>query len=292
MTPITISADRLAFLEDGKPWVWRGVTDFALYGRYLNEGAAPVAAVFKNRRAVGANVCRVLGMVSWWPNLTPAHPAYWSSLRPFVALAAAEGLRLEFVVFADAQIIMPDLPSQLAHWERVLVTLGDATNVFFQVSNQGDKNGVPEAWRVQFAKPAPFSQLLCCRDNPMESANPTLPAMDYSAYCASRDDVKGYVEVGSSMHYVVHGWGPGTAWGGTQQVSILDEPIGADETHQPGSRWADPGKFRQLARSLTFKGTGGATFHSTAGTRSALFDVTCPITTACAVEFLGNLPPP
>jgi hypothetical protein len=291
MTPLTISADKMMFLEDGQPWVLRGFKDFAAFGRLLNDGELAYAALLKDRKAVGANTVEHLGMVDWVPNLRPSNPKFWPGIQTATRLAGEEGLRVLWTVFADAQILMPDLPSQLAHWERFLVTLGATNNTLFMVSNQGDKNGVPDDWRQRFTKPHDFSHLLCARDNPMESANPTLPALDWSGYCSSRDDVKGFVEVGSSMYYVVEGWRDGgIVWPGTHQVSVLTEPMGFDERPSPGRRWADPGKARQLARSLCFKGTGGGFIHTQAGIEGKLLDSTRPVQRACAIEFLGNVP--
>jgi hypothetical protein len=228
----------------------------------------------------------VLGMVDSFAHLRPQeHADYFDKLGPFADLLASYQLRVEFVVFADAQIIMPDQPSQKAHWDRVAATLGGKKNVFLQVVNQGDKNGVDS---LAFEKTAQFPWLLESRDSGMESANPKTPPLDYSAYTSTRSDVKWFVETGSSMYYVLYGWGT-PDWQGTiaagNQVAVLDEPMGASETDQPGKRSNDPGKFKQLARSLVWG--NGATFHSDSGITSEIMG---PVQHAAGVEFLGNLP--
>lgn len=283
--PLTISPDRLTFLEDGKPWVQRGVLAWPLYGRFLNEGPLLAGALMDDYVACGANTICCAGMLSWWPGLNPTNPAYWSSLRPFVELAEQKRVRICFVVFCDTRSLMPDRASQIAHWERVLTTLGDKTNVTFVAVNQP---GHPtQSCDPMDFNPLPrFPGLLCARDNPMESANPTVPPLDFSCYCSSRNYPQGFVEVGSSMWYVVNGWEDhGNVWVGSHQVSVLFEPLHCRVTDWTGN----PGVWRQLARSLTFQGTGGGNMYSDALSQAQPL---VGIERACAVEFLGNLPTP
>lgn len=295
MNPLTISADRLQFLEDGRAFVWRGFIDYPIYGHYLTEpDDRRVAALMADRRSVGANTITCALMLDWsnMGALQLFDDRFFQRLRPFVDLAGNEGVRLELIAFTGVDSLMPDQATQLAHWERIGVTLGDKPNVSLMVSNQPGHAGNTRIDVGAFGKIPGFPAILCCRSNPNESENPPMPALDYSGYCSARTDVKGFIEVGSSMYYVVHGWGPGTAWDGTHQVSLLSEPWGAAETPR-NNRRSDPGLFRQLGRSLCFRGTGGGKFLCDAGgSRSELLDATRPVQRACAIEFLGNIPHP
>lgn len=287
MKPLTISADRLSFLEDGKPWIQRGCLDWPLYGRYLTHGENYARDIFQDRRHVGANTIACAGMLAW-PDLgfSTAHPNYWPGLRRFVEIAEQESIRIQWVVLCDTRVLMPNLSAQLAHWERFLVTLGDKTNVTFLLANQPGhpSQTITPAQTLYFGKPSGFTHLLCSRGNPFESANPVVPPMDFSCYCSSRRGHFGYVEVGSSMWYVVNGWPDDlSSWGGTHQASILFEPARIEVDNG----WADPGKWRQLARSLAFKGTAGANIYSRQG-RNA--EILTGITRDSYVEFLGNIP--
>lgn len=300
MKNLTISSDRMTFLEDGRPWVQRGTLDWPIYGRFLNEGELYAKDLFIDRRSVGANTIACAGMLAWpqW-GFNPSHPDYWSKLRRFVEIADDEGMRLQFVVLCDTASLMPDLGAQKAHWERFLVTLGDKTNVSFVVANQPGHptQTIRPEDTATYTKPSSFQQLLCARNNPFETDNPVMPPMDFSLYCSSRDGHLGYVEVGSSMWYVVNGWPTDpAAWGGTRQVSVLFEPARIEAGTQwgwdarPSNGWDDPGKWRQLGRSLCFKGTGGGNIYSRHGVNADL--LTSPVIRACYVEFLGNIPNP
>ena len=289
MNRLSISADRLTFLENGQPWIQRGCLDWPLYGRFLNGGEAYARSIFRDRRSVGANTIALAGMLAW-PDLgfNPTHPHYWTSLSRFAQIADEESIRLQWVVLCDTRELMPDLNSQIAHWERFLTHLGAAYNCTFVVANQPghDSQTITRADTRLFLKA--FSHQLCSRDNPHESENPVLPPMDFSCYCSSRDPYKGYVEVGSSMWYVVHGWPKpegNQTWDGTQQVSILFEPYRIEAS--PSNGWDDPGKARQLARSLAFEGTGGGNCYSRQGRNAEVFT---GVTRDCYVEYLGNIP--
>lgn len=290
-----LHVEGLRFVDGaGQEFRWKGVTDFLLLARYLNgENIEPI---LQDRVNVGANLVRVFGMLASWgnPATSPSdgiihffpqeHADYFDRLRTFLDLLKRYRLRCELVVFADAQIVMPDQGQQLAHWNRVAVSIGDKTNVVLQVVNQGKKNGVDS---TVFPNPHDaWPNLLASRDSGMEGDNPP-PAngFAYSAYTSSRADIKWFVEQGSSMYYLIYGWGPGTDWAGTHHISILDEPMGASEREQPGKRSADVNAFKQLARSLVWG--NGATFHCDDCINSVVLG---PVQHSAAVEFLGNLP--
>lgn len=111
--------------EAGAHWQWRGCTDFLLFHRYLQ--GEDIQPVLDERIAMGFNVLRVLGMVAWdrlgFAFYPQRIPDYYTKLRAFADLLATNGLRMEFVVFADAQIIMPHEAEQEAHLEKVLKAL-------------------------------------------------------------------------------------------------------------------------------------------------------------------------
>ena len=286
LSPLTLSPDRMQFLEDGYPWVWRGTLTWSLYGRYLHQGMEAALAVLRDRQACGANTVCCSLMLSWGFPFSPVTPGFWSGLTPFVRTAADEGLRLCFIIFADTRSLMPNHDAQVAHWQRIYTHLGGEPNVTLLLVNQpGHHSQDLDLYRFDPPPPiAGFPALLAARANPFEDHPPILPAWSFSAFAAKRNDPNWFMEAGcGSMWYTVNGFG---SYPGTQQATVLFEPAPAGRRPE----WTDPGKWRQFARSCCFRGTVGANFYSDYDARSEIYPA--GVVRDCAVEFLGNLPRP
>ena len=102
---------------DGTRWTGKDTTDFQLYQRFLNgEDLRPV---LDQRREVGVNMVRVLGMCDYMFKFDPRQfPEFFSRLPEFFALLGRYGIYPNFVVFADAALVMPNRDEQIAHWDR------------------------------------------------------------------------------------------------------------------------------------------------------------------------------
>lgn len=291
LAPLTISADKLTFLESGKPWVQRGTLSWPIYGRHLRHGSDYARTFFRDRKSVGANTVACAGMLGWADlGFGPHTPGYWDQLHPFCDIAEQEGIRLQWVVFCDTKQLMPDQATRLAHWERFLVHLGARTNTTFVVANQPGHptQAIRPEQTVEFHKPFPHQ--LIARNNPFEGHNPVVPCADFSLYCSSRselgDGYRGWALSGTDLWYIVNGWPEAPhEWGGTHQVSVLFERYRVELN----TLWADPAKARWGARCLTAKGTGGGNHYSREDRDAVPYT---GVTRACAVEFLGNIPTP
>jgi hypothetical protein len=247
---------------DNKIWIYGGFTDFSLYNRYLN--GENIDLILRERHDVGANIVRVFGMVDSFNHLRPQeHADYYDKLRPFADEIGRHGLYLEFVAFADAQIIMPSQADQLIHWNKVALAFVDTSNVLMQVVNQGDKNGVDSTVfpLLPWSGKSGVGGLLTSRDSGMEDTNPKLPVMSYSAYTSRRDLPKGML-AGQDLFWAINGYGAetpdGSGYAGTHQPTVTDENPGFGETE--GKRWADPVRAYRLGVDEALWGNGG-TFH-------------------------------
>src|SRR5262249_49574346 len=130
--------------ENGNIWRWRGFTDFLLFYKFLT--GVNIGAILDERIALGANVLRVFGMVGWDyvnPRFSPGNfPNYFDKLGEFIGMLADRKVRTEFVIFADAQGIMPDPEAQKQHAAAVMSQLAGGWNVFVETCNEPFKNGV------------------------------------------------------------------------------------------------------------------------------------------------------
>lgn len=279
MHPITRSADKLSFQVDGKPWIVRGTRDDVTFGRFVD--GEDITPILEDRRSVGANLIRVYTMIDWWASLRPENEKVWQSLIPFGNICSDYGLYVEWGCFADAQVLIPSLAAQQAHWQRFLLTLANTENGLFQLVNQGDKNGVPRDRQQLFPKLPDFPQQLVCLDNPEEEQAVTMPPGDYAAFCNRRDFPKGMLDAGSSLWYSVHDIdGSGQ---GCQCVTILDEPPHV----KPNNEWANPDYWRMIGRSVNaFKGAGGLVMLTDQTQQGKLLT---GVERDCVVEVLANL---
>lgn len=311
MNFLSRSPDQLQLMDGDQPFVQRGTLDWPLFARLLIEGEPVFGEILADRRSVGANT---VALATMWSRYQMLHWAvwpddvYWGALRTAARIAHEEGMRLQWIVFASTKpglewVGMPagshwpgiiGIDYQKAHWERLCVTMGDSANVSYILANQPGHPDQPTPTSAElktFVVPqtGDFPKPLVARNNPHEDKNPILPPLDFSCYCSSRKFPKGVAELGYSMWNIVWGWQNQAEWPGTRQASILFEPARVSEDpSNSGYEWANPGRWRQMARSLCFEGTNGGNFYSDQN-RYAL--PLTGITRNCAVEFLGNIPP-
>lgn len=235
-----VVAQGRTFQNDGHEWQYHGATAFALFQRYLDgENITPLVLVYKDG---GVNTLRVLGM--WgFQDFNPARygEKYWSSLGSFADVLAQNGMRLEFVVFADAQRILPNEASQQAHFNRVVATLSGRWNVFIELANEYSINGIDPR---SFSRPTTASS---AGSGPGGDVNGT--EWDYATYHPNRPD----------NWYTVM-WVPNSS-----VPLVIDEPMGAAEFNQPGRRDNNPDHFYQFGKLIYTLNVAGATFHSENG---------------------------
>jgi hypothetical protein len=262
--------------QSGAFWMWRGCTDFMLFARYVD--GEDIDGLLSERIQVGCRVLRVLGMAHNIPanagrrDFAPATygDRYWAGLAAFADKLAARGLRFEFVVFADAQLLMPRLEDQRAHLARVAAALRPKWNALGELVNEWPQNGVNPG---QFEKPAG----LWSRGSALGGQPPFAPPWDWIDHHGRRSADWYRDETAREIR------------GGINVPVVQDEPIGAAEAAVPGRRDNVPDHFRWAAALWAF--TGGATFHSDAGIDSKPFG---PNQKACAVAFfeaLRTVPP-
>jgi hypothetical protein len=105
-------------LATGERWTAIECSDFQLFQRFLH--GEDIVPVLTQRASLGFNLLRVFGMCAQMFRLFPQEygDRYWSGLVDFCALLARYGLYVEFVVFADATLVMPALDDQIRHWAR------------------------------------------------------------------------------------------------------------------------------------------------------------------------------
>lgn len=268
-----VHVDGLVFRrEDGTIYQWRGATDFLLFKRFLD--AEDIQPILTDRITAGANVVRVLGMVDSFAHLWPQERGdYYDQLGAFLDLVAERGLRVEFVVFADAQIISPDAAAERAHLARVADVLSGHWNSFLETTNEPFKN-IPGGDETA----AGLCRAVMGRGFPVASgaytAWPPLRPCDYGTTHSERKPewprtAKDLFDLREPT---------GVPW-------VSDEPTGFAEVADGDKRSTSADDAAYFAGVAALEGAG-ATFHSDAGVLSVAWG---PVQRAAAVAFYAAL---
>ncbi len=132
------------FVNDVGPVRLVGISEFDLVWQALTGHQDIVRARLDKAKAANLTFVRVLGMASILFHLTPDDPGYDAAVAYVLAQAASRGLYVEFVIFADAQILYPSESVRQALLARV-VKAHNGPGVLWAVANEAFKNGWQEA---------------------------------------------------------------------------------------------------------------------------------------------------
>lgn len=278
----------MAFLrDDGTPYQWRGFSDFGLFQRYL--AGEDVTPQLDQRIKVGATLLRVFGMYDTGIGnvvLGPLRPAdhgdYYQKLGSFADLLATRGLRFEFVVLADAQIVLPSQSAQRTHGTQVAAALNGKWNATIEVCNEPFKNGCLDGLMTL----VPPGLLRATGQYDLETGQAHLDHLEYVTDHTERKPewprtARALAELRDGF-----GWGEGLPdYAGVHVPVVGDEPTGFAEIARGDSRSASPEDARWYG-ALAGLMSAGATFHSDAGIASTLMG---PVQEAAAKEFFAAL---
>jgi hypothetical protein len=281
-----LHVDGLVFRrDDDSIFQWRGCSEFLAFKRFREEGPDAIEPIFNERIAAGCNLFRVLGMVDSFAKLRP-DATYYEDLAAFADYVALFDARLEFVIFADAQIILPDAIAEQHHADRVLEVLAGKPNVVIEVANEPFKNLPGGA-----ATASGLAHGLRGHGLLIASGNYDIPT------CAATFDHGDFVTVHTerkpdwprtarSLAEIRDGfgWGACGSFAGVRVPVIGDEPMGFAEV-------ATASRSASVDDAAYFAGTcglmaAGCTFHSDDGVASVAWH---PMQAAAAAAFFAAL---
>lgn len=260
-----LKVDGLRFArEDGSTFPWRGFSDFSLFQRFVR--GQDISGLVDERIALGVNIVRVFGMYNGQgigrvnglgEFKAQAVDQYYTRLTEFTTFLATRGLRVEFVVFADAQDLMPGFSEQQAHLDRVFTAIRESWNVVVELCNEPHKNG-------------------CHIDNlVIPASRPPVASGDYDLFDCRIGHLRDYV----TLHTDRKDEWPRTARAlgevrdgadcleAVRRPVVADEPMGFAEEIDPGRRVTsadDAAFFAGVAQQMG----AGSTFHSNDGIAS------------------------
>lgn len=148
--------------DSNGPFLGLGVSYFQAL-RHAKHDRARLKSNLAFLASNGFNYIRVLSMVGWdgleiapvtFTNRTgrrvEAWPDYWQQFRDLLDLAGRHGLRVEVTIFADAQHVMPERSTRLAHLDGLLANIAgrESRLMHLEVANEAWQNGFPGAQGV------------------------------------------------------------------------------------------------------------------------------------------------
>jgi hypothetical protein len=262
--------------KSGKRRVLRGIDQFWAYRLWLDGRKDDLANLVQESLALGFDMWRVFGMGSKRQNtiadLSPSEPRFYDQLKPFVEWVNRQGILVLFVVFADAQEVMPDYGQRRTHWAACAELLR-GLGVMFSYGNERDKNGTKND---DMTDPG----LLWSRGSWTQDPDPFVPlpqGASFAEYHPRRDLWASLLDTVAS---------PITIWtrDGVATPLVVDEPPRFG-TNGSGPAFEDPALawkfFRHYATEFA-----GCVFHNYFSQRCLLMD---PLTRQCAEQAVRGM---
>lgn len=253
------------FQTDAGWWAWRGVSDLAAMGYILSGREGEVWKRFDAYARARRTIVRVLGMLGAPPwqaaglAFSPRTPGYADARARLVAEANRRGLYVEWCLFADAQIVVPDAGERRRWLEEFGRFCQGQPGIVPQLVNEAFQNGWQEADDEDLLELADvFAGIVGHRDfsisDPVDGDNPDASAETTARIIRTARHAnivvlhpdrrfaigdkrwRRWVDHLEGMFDVTPGLGPNVAY-------VIDEPIGAAPAAIPGRRDNDPDAF-------------------------------------------------
>jgi hypothetical protein len=126
--------------DDGY-WPWHSLSEFSSIHLARTGQLGELARRFDRARNCRRTCVRVLMMAANLFDLKPSQSGYWEAVATVDEQATARGLYVEWVIFADAQMVMPDQSDRQAFVHAVVDHLGTSPGALFQLANEPTFNG-------------------------------------------------------------------------------------------------------------------------------------------------------
>jgi hypothetical protein len=249
-SPLVIERDRFLRQSDGSQFDWFGHIDFMLFWKSLADGF-PIEPHLDARQVVEDQVVVTLMMAHFIEHRDPASQGerFFAHIKPFAQALAVKNWYWMPIVFADAQVIMPDRGHQQNFLQRCAAEFAGESNVLPSLGNELSKNGVDASI---FSKP---SGNLWSRGSEVGDTAPYRPGWDWKEWHPRRDWPK--VLFGNDdAWYVKEGIDAGGTVLDTSMPCIVTEPIGFWDRDVPNRRSSDPNLARVIGGTARYFARG------------------------------------
>jgi len=263
----------------GKYYNWKGHIDFMLYKRSLDGFV--MEPLLDQRKAAGSNSVTTLMMAHYIEDFVPSAygSRYLDHIKPFAAALKAKDFYWRPIIFADAQVVMPNGDVQKTFLSQLADQFNGEWNILPSLANEFQKNGCDPSI---FTKPATSN--LWSRGSSTGDAEPYRPGWDYKEWHPRRDWPK--VLFGNDdAWYVKEGQDSSGNSLDYPKPTIVGEPIGFWDHDVPGRRSSDPNLAAVIGGTSVYFARG-ADFMSEEGLRCQPWT---PRTFECAQRFFNAI---
>lgn len=232
-----LHAERDIFVRaDGSHYNYRGHIHFLDFKKSLDgESLTDLIMPWKNLGSQGLTT-----LMMWHYGPEKFYPSaygdrFFAHIKPVARALRDLDMYWRPIVFADAQVIMPDVNQQRIFLARCAEQFNDEWNVLPSLTNEFQKNGINPS---DFLRPN--TNNLWSHGSAISDANAARPAWDYVEFHPRRDWPK-VIFGNEDGWYVKEGFNAENGHYYDRSVpGIIGEPIGFASFDQPGRRSSDP----------------------------------------------------
>jgi hypothetical protein len=262
----------------GNYYNWQGNIDFMAFKRSL-DGVD--MGFITQRQQAGSQSLTTLMMAHYIEDFIPSTygARFFAHIKPFAQFLRSLNLYWRPIVFADAQVVMPDKGQQQTFLAQCAAEFNGEWNVLPSLCNEYQKNGCDP---FMFQRPA--TDNLWSRGSSTSDTEPARPGWDYKEWHSRRDwpkvlfgnDDAWYVKEGIDSNFSVLD---------RAMPCIIGEPIGFWDHDVPARRSQDPNLAAVVGGTSVYFARG-ADFMSEGGLRCDRWD---PRTEECARRFYAAI---
>ncbi len=250
--PLTTSRDQF-LLPDGRNYNWRGHIHFLDYKKSLDGFS--LDELINPWKALGSQSVTTLMMWEYGPE--KFYPEtygfrYFAHIKPFAQALRALDMYWRPIVFADAQVRIPNVSDQRNFLARCAAEFNNEWNVLPSLTNEYQKNGIDPA---NFTRPNTTN--LWSHGSALADSNAARPAWDYVEWHGRRDWPK-VIFSNEDGWYVKEGFdGASGKYYDKSVPGIVGEDIGFWDRDIPGRRSSDPNLAMVLGGTSIYYMRGG-----------------------------------
>jgi len=258
---LVIERDRFLRESDRSQFDWCGHIDFMLFFRSLDGHS--LEDHIAERKIVEEQVVVTLMMSHYIEHHNPIDDygeRFFQHIKPFARALRDLNCYWMPIVFADAQVIMPAVSTQVYFLARCANEFAGEDNVLPSLGNELSKNGINPA---NFSRP---EGNYWSRGSEVSDTAPYRPGWDWKEWHPRRDWPK-ILFGNDDAWYVKEGIDSGFNVLDRAMPCIITEPIGFWDRDIPNRRSSDPNLARVIGGTARYFARG-VNFHSEEGLKS------------------------